>query len=107
HDIGDNLAPMNHADVAAAIMKPFIAKENLWMLQHHSVFQGYYYYHHVGLDRNARDRYRGHPQFEMTANFCERWDQMSFDPGYDTMPLSSFEPMVRRLFGKKPYFYGE
>jgi predicted HD phosphohydrolase len=107
HDIGDNLCPMNHADFAAAVMKPFISKENLWMLQHHPVFQGYYYYHHVGLDRNARDRYRGHPQFEMTAAFCERWDQASFDPAYDTMPLSAFEPMVGRLFARKPYFYGE
>lgn len=107
HDIGDTLAPQNHAQLSAAILRPYISEENHWMVKHHAVFQGYYYYHHVGLDRMAREQYRGHPAFERTANFCEKWDQMSFDPDYDTMPFSAFEPIVRRLFARKPFVYGE
>lgn len=106
HDIGDNLAPENHGELAASVLRPYISEANYWLAKHHPVFQGYYYYHHVGRDQNERERFRGHPEFERTAHFCERWDQVSFDPGYDTMPLSAFEPMVRRLFAKKPFSYG-
>lgn len=106
HDIGDLLAPENHGDLAAAVLKPYVSEATHWMIRHHPVFQGYYYYHHVGRDRDERERFRGHPHFEKTAHFCEKWDQMSFDPDYDTMPLSAFEPMVHRLFGKKPFTYG-
>ena len=107
HDIGDLLAPENHGDLAAAVLKPYVSEANYWMVRHHPVFQGYYYYHHVGRDRFAFERFRGHPHFEKTHYFCDRWDQMSFDPGYETMPLSAFEPMVRRLFTKKPFVYGD
>lgn len=106
HDIGDTLAPENHAQLAAAVLRPFVSAENYWVVKHHAVFQGYYYYHHIGLDRDARERYRSHPLFERTAAFCEKWDQCSFDPDFDTMPLSAFEPMVRRLFAQKPFVYG-
>jgi predicted HD phosphohydrolase len=106
HDIGDNLAPENHGEFAAAVLRPYISEANYWLIKQHPVFQGYYYYHHVGRDRDERERFRGHPHFEKTAYFCEKWDQMSFDPDYDTMPLSAFEPMVHRLFGKKSFTYG-
>ena len=106
HDIGDNLAPENHGEFASAVLRPYISEANYWLTKQHPVFQGYYYYHHVGRDRDERERFRGHPHFEKTAHFCEKWDQMSFDPDYDTMPLSAFEPMVHRLFGKKPFTYG-
>jgi predicted HD phosphohydrolase len=106
HDIGDTLAPENHAQLGAAVLRPYVSADNHWMIQHHAVFQGYYYYHHIGMDRDERERYRGHPMFERTAACCERWDQNSFDPDYDTMPFSAFEPMLRRLFARKPFTYG-
>ena len=106
HDIGDTLAPENHAQLGAAVLRPYVSADNHWMIQHHAVFQGYYYYHHIGMDRDERERYRGHPMFERTAAFCEKWDQNSFDPDYDTMPFSAFEPMLRRLFARKPFTYG-
>lgn len=102
HDVGDMLAPDNHSQVAAAILRPFVSEENFWVVQHHGLFQGYYYYHHIGKDRQGRERFRDHPHFEACVNFCERWDQSSFDPAYDTLPLETFEPMVRRLFARPP-----
>jgi predicted HD phosphohydrolase len=99
HDIGDTLASANHPDIAAAIVKPYVSPELHWMVEQHGIFQGYYYFHHLGLDREMRERFRGHPQFEMTARFCEIYDQNSFDGHYDTMSLEAFEPMVRRVFG--------
>jgi predicted HD phosphohydrolase len=98
HDIGDILAPSNHAQLAAAVLRPYISEDNYWLVRHHAIFQGYYFWHHYGQDRNTRERYRGHPMFQRTADFCEKWDQTSFDPDYDTMPLEAFEPLVRRLF---------
>lgn len=98
HDIGDTLGAYNHPDVAAAIVKPFVSERNWWMVARHGDFQGYYYFHFLGLDRNARDAHRGHPHYEHTAEFCEKYDQAAFDPDYDTMPLEAFEPMVMRLF---------
>lgn len=103
HDIGDDLAPYNHGELAAAILKPYISAENHWMLAKHAIFQGYYFFHHLGRDRHERDKYRDHPAFERTARFCERWDQAAFDPDYDTLPLEAFEPMVRRIFARPSY----
>lgn len=100
HDIGDTLASYNHHEVAAAILGPFISEQNLWMVEKHAVFQGYYFFHHLGLDRDLREDHRGHEWFQYTAEFCEIYDQNAFDPGYDTMPLEAFEPMVRRLMAK-------
>jgi len=97
HDVGDLLATYNHADLAAAILKPFVSERNLWIVQHHAIFQGYYFWHHVGANRNARDRYRDHPYYADTAEFCALYDQCSFDPAYDTLPLADFEPMLRRV----------
>ena len=100
HDMGDILASANHAELAATILKPFVSDENWWLLQHHGIFQGYYFFHHLGLDRNMREQYRGHPNFERTALFCERHDQNAFDPNYDTMPLEAFVPMVQRVMAR-------
>jgi predicted HD phosphohydrolase len=105
HDIGDILAPENHSDLAAAILQPYVSKDNHWLVKHHGIFQGYYFWHHMGGDRNAREAYRGHPMFERTASFCEKWDQTSFDPDYDTLPMEAFEPMVRRILGRKPWAF--
>jgi predicted HD phosphohydrolase len=84
--------------VGAAILKPYVTEANHWMLEHHGVFQGYYFFHYLGLDRDMRDQFRGHPHFEHTAQFCHLYDQSAFDPAYPSMPLSAFEPMVQRVF---------
>src|SRR6202046_3091334 len=78
HDMGDILASTNHAELAATVLKPFVSEETWWLLQHHGIFQGYYFFHHLGLDRNMREQFRGHPNFERTALFCERHDQNAF-----------------------------
>jgi len=103
HDIGDELAPYNHAELAAAILRPYVRPEVTWIVAQHGLFQNYYYVHHLGGDRNARERYRDHPWYEATKNFCARWDQCSFDPGYASEPLAYFEPMVRRIFARTPH----
>ncbi len=95
HDIGDTLGPANHADIAAAIVKPFVSEQNHFMVEKHAVFQGYYFFQYIGLDRDARERYRGHQWFDYTAEFCAEYDQPAFDPGYDTYPLEHYEPLVR------------
>jgi predicted HD phosphohydrolase len=97
HDIGDMLAPAAHADLAAAILKPYVSAQNHWMVEKHGIFQGHYFFHHLGLDRDLREQFRGHESFEHTAEFCALYDQPSFDPGYDSLALESFAPMVRRV----------
>ena len=99
HDIGDTLGSFNHFDIAAAILKPFVSEENLWMVQHHGIFQGYYFFHHIGLDRNLREQFRGHAHFARTEEFCALYDNPAFDPKAEALPLSEFEPLVRRVFG--------
>ncbi len=96
HDIGDTLGSYNHADVAAAVLKPFVSEANQWMVEKHAIFQGYYYFHLLGLDRDMRDKYSGHEYFEQTAEFCADFDQPSFEPAYDTLALEHFEPLVRQ-----------
>ena len=102
HDVGDVLCPVNHSAVAAALLKPYVGEKNHWIVKHHGLFQGYYWMHHYGEDRNARDRYRDHEWYAACVDFCERWDQRSFEPGYPTRPLEHFEPLVRELFGRAP-----
>ena len=103
HDLGDLLSTMNHSEYAASILKPYVRPNTYWMIRHHGLFQGYYYFHHFGLDRNARNQYRDHPAYQMCLDFCDRYDQAAFDPDYDTMPLEAFVPMVHRLFAREPW----
>lgn len=100
HDIGDTLAPTNHPEIAAAIVKPFVSEKNHWIVANHGIFQGYYFWHYLGGDRNERERFREHPHFDACAEFCEIYDQRAFDPGAETLPLSEFEPMVHRVFAE-------
>ncbi|MBT2304610.1 phosphohydrolase [Variovorax paradoxus] len=100
HDIGDTLGSFNHPDIAAAILKPFVAEENHWMVQNHGIFQGHYFFHHIGLDRNLRDNFRNHPNYERTAEFCELYDNPAFDPKAETLPISEFEPMLKRVMAQ-------
>ena len=98
HDIGDMLAPANHSEVAAAVVRPYVSERNHWVMKHHGVFQGVYWFHHVGADPHARDRYADHPWYQACVDFCADYDQNSFDPDFPSEPLEFFEPMVRRVF---------
>jgi predicted HD phosphohydrolase len=100
HDIGDLMGPANHAEIGAVVMKPYVSEANHWMMDKHGIFQGYYFFHHLGLDRDMREQFRGHPHFEYCAQFCHLYDQNSFDPDYDTLPLEAFEPMLRRVVAR-------
>jgi predicted HD phosphohydrolase len=100
HDIGDLLGPMNHADIAAALLKPFVSEKNHWLVEHHAIFQGYYFFQYLGLDRNMRDQFKEHPYYEYTLEFCDKYDQNSFDPHFKSMTLDDFEPMLKRVFAK-------
>lgn len=100
HDIGDTLGSYNHADVAAVLLEPFVSEANHWMVKHHAIFQGYYFFHYLGMDRNLRDNYKDHPHFMRTIEFVSKYDSPAFDPEAETLPLSYFEPMVRRVFAK-------
>jgi predicted HD phosphohydrolase len=97
HDIGDTLGSFNHPDIAAAILKPFVSEANHWMVQQHGIFQGHYFFHHVGMDRDMRDQFRGHPHYDRTEKFCALYDAPAFDARAETLPLSEFEPLLRRV----------
>lgn len=103
HDIGDDLAPANHAEIAAGILEPFIDPLNTWMIRHHELFQGYHYREFFGQDRHAREAHAGHPAYARTVRFCDEWDQTSFDPEYDTLPLEHFIPMLERVMARAPF----
>ena len=101
HDIGDMIAPFSHSELAAAVLRPFVSEKIYWIVKHHGLFQMYYFAHHLGGDRNARDRYRDHQWYDDAIQFCERYDQNCFDPDYDSEPLAFFAPMVERLFRRE------
>ena len=103
HDVGALLAPDNHADIAADILRPYVSRYTFWMVKHHGIFQGYYFWDKIGKNKNERERFRDHPAFEMTERFCGEYDQQAFDPSYDTIPLEDFEPMVNRIFARTPW----
>ena len=101
HDIGDTLGPANHADVAAVVLEPYVSEANHWMVKHHGIFQGYYFFHYLGLDRNLRDKFKDHPHYAQTLEFIEKYDAPAFDPDAEYYELSFFEPMMERVF-KEP-----
>ena len=98
HDIGDELAPLNHSEYAAAVLKPYVSEKTHWIIQKHGEFQMYYYAHHLGGDRNKRDKYKNHEYYQAAIDFCEKYDQNSFDPNYKSLPLEFFKPMVKKIF---------
>ena len=100
HDIGDTLGSYNHPDIAAAILKPFVSEENHWMVEKHGIFQGYFFFHHIGMNRDMREAFREHPYFTRTEEFCAKYDGPAFDAKGETRPLSFFEPMVRRVLAQ-------
>jgi predicted HD phosphohydrolase len=98
HDIGDILGSYSHAELAAAIVHPFVSEENHWIVEHRAIFQGYYFFHYLDLDRNMRDEFRGYPHFEKTEEFCRLFDQTAFDTTFQSMPPEAFEPLLYRVF---------
>ncbi len=102
HDIGDVIAPHNHSQAAAALLRPYVSEKNYWIVLHHGLFQGYYWFHHFGMDRNAREALKDHPYYEDCVAFCARWDQVSFDPDYPTRSIDHFEERLRALFAREP-----
>jgi predicted HD phosphohydrolase len=103
HDVGDELAPYNHAEIAAGILRPYVRPEVTWIVEQHGLIQTYYYVHHTGGDRYMRERLRGHKWFDACVAFCHNWDQVSFDPDYPTRPLEVFEPYVNRVFSREAH----
>lgn len=101
HDIGDTLAPFNHPYIASTMVKPFVSEANHFMVAQHGIFQGYYFWHHIGLDRNARDAFKDSPYFDYTEEFCAKYDSPAFDPDYHSAPLEHFEPLVRSFFADR------
>ena len=103
HDIGDELAPLNHSEYAAALLKPYVSEKTHWIIEKHGEFQMYYYAHHLGGNRNQRDKYKGHKYYKDTIDFCENWDQKSFDPNFKSLKLKDFEPYIKKIFSRTPY----
>ena len=103
HDIGDELAPLNHSEYAAAVLKPYVSEKTHWIIEKHGEFQMFYYAHHLGGNKNKREKYKNHKYYQDTINFCENYDQNSFDPNYKSLPLEFFKPMVKKIFSRKPY----
>lgn len=103
HDVGELLAPICHGEVAGSLLRPYISPKNYWVLIHHEIFQAYYYGDAMNVDKDARDRFRAHPYYDACEEFCRRWDENSFDPDYDNLPLEHFAPMVQAIFERDPY----
>ena len=103
HDIGDGLAPQNHDRFSAEVIRPYVRDEITWVIEHHGIFQMIYYAHHYGWDKNARDKFKDNIYFQTCADFCERWDQKSFDPEYENKDLEFFKPMIKEVFSRHPY----
>lgn len=103
HDLGDDLAPLNHDSLASAIVAPYVREECTWVLRHHGIFQYKYYADKIGLNPEERQKYKDNPHFDAAVNFCERWDQTSFDPDYDALPLSHFAPLVEQVFSREAW----
>ena len=103
HDIGDELAPYSHSELVGAVLRPYVRPEVAWIAKHHGVFQLHYYGHHVGADRDAREQFRDSPWFAACAEFCEKYDQESFDPRFRSLPMSTFRPLVEAVFSVPTY----
>jgi predicted HD phosphohydrolase len=103
HDIGDEFAPLNHSEYAAAVLKPYVSEKTYWIILKHGEFQMYYYAHHLGADKNKRDQYKNHKYYDDCVKFCEQYDQSSFDPSYNSLKLKDFEPVIIKIFSREPY----
>lgn len=100
HDVGDSIAPENHSALAASLLRPYVDDTTHWVIEHHGLFQGYYYFHHLAGDRHARDAYADHPAYADCVRFCAEYDQNCFDPDYENLPLEDFMPMLEDVFSR-------
>ncbi len=103
HDIGDELAPLNHSEYAAAVLKPYVSEKTHWIIEKHGEFQMYYYAHHLNGNKTQRDKSKGPRSYEDTVNVCSTWAQTRFDPNFKSLPLKEFEPFIKKIFSRKPY----
>ena len=100
HDVADGFAPENHSAAAATILEPYVDEGTHWVIEHHGLFQGYYYFHHHDGDRDARDRHQDSPFYDECVHFCESYDQNCFDPAYDVLPIEEFRPLLDEVFAR-------
>jgi len=105
HDVGKYVSVANHRAIAAEMIRPFVREDVYHAIRAHQDFQGKHYYEHFGGDPNAREKYRDEPWFDLAAQFADEWDQVAFDPDYDTLPLEHFEPKVRAVFAMPKNFF--
>ena len=91
------MVEQHYDKIAAAIIEPFVSERNHWIISHHGIFQGYYFFEYFGLDKNMRDKYKDHEYYGDCEEFCRKYDQNSFDPSYSSMPLTEFEPVIQRI----------
>ena len=103
HDIGDVLAPYTHGQVAGEIIRPFVREEVAWVVSHHGTFQMFYNVSLSEVLRNSRDKFKNNPYYQSAVDFCENWDQCSFDPEFDSKPLEFFIPVIHRVFSRVPF----
>jgi len=101
HDIGKAVSIPNHGEISAAILRKYVPPDIYQIVLTHQDFQGRHYYEYFGQPSNLRDRYSGEPWFATAERFTDEWDQTSFDPAYETLPLSFFEPMIDRVFARQ------
>jgi predicted HD phosphohydrolase len=100
HDIGKVISVENHPAIGAEILKPYVSHETYQIIRTHQDFQGRHYYALLGLDPEARRQYAEQPWYALACRFTDEWDQTAFDPEYDTLSLSYFEPMIDRVFAQ-------
>lgn len=102
HDIGKTISNANHPAIAAEMVRPWLSKEAYWVIRVHQDFQGIHYFARVGLDPMMRLKHKDHPCYELAERFVDGWDNMAFDPDYDSYPLEHFEPQVIEVFSRPP-----
>jgi predicted HD phosphohydrolase len=104
HDIGFTTCMEMHGQFAAALLGAFVSEKHYWMLRHHALFMRSNFDGDPGYagDTHAREKYRGHPHFEWTATFVDKFDQNAVGDAYETLPLAAFEPQIRALFARAP-----
>lgn len=108
HDAADRLAPANHGQIAAELLRPFVSDDHYWMVKMHGLFQKENFTHHAYWGTGVLDAmlepHRDHPAFELTRRFCRDYDATSFDPAYDALPVEAFMPQIRKVFDR-PYSF--
>jgi len=100
HDVGFIVCPERHGAFAAELLGAYVSERNYWMLRHHQEIGDLKTEHGHGASTSEAqwERWRGHPHFDWTLEFVQRYDLNAIDPSYENAPLEVFEPMVRRAF---------